>query len=324
MTANEKRSLAVQYMEDRIKKNDYTQGSKRTYLFGYPDNVPGNRTQPGYSDCSAAAMKAIKAAAGINIGSNTSAQINNRDKGLVVDETTGFYPDLDKLLPGDCLYFKGNASHPLDVGHVEMYMGNGKCIGHGSGKGPTIKNVKDYCKSRANSKRRYFMTIRWILDDDAPVPPSTERRNLKKGMYGVDVKALQHALVTLGYSVGKWGVDGDFGADTENAVLAFQINNQLLNTGIVDDATWRKIDQMMSGESDPGDDEPTEPLPTPIQNGVKIANGRWNVRKGPGTEFASAGIVRGGDELERLELEGWIPVFYNGEVCFIGPSAVKK
>lgn len=166
-TASEKRALTVQYMTDREKKNSYTQGGKRTCFFGYPDNKPGNKTQKGYSDCSAAARAAIRAAAGIDIGSNTSAQINNRKKGKIVDETTGYYPDESKLLPGDCLYFKGNTSHPLDVGHVEVYMGNNQCVGHGSGTGPTIKNLKTYCKGRATSKRRYFMAIRWILDDDS-------------------------------------------------------------------------------------------------------------------------------------------------------------
>lgn len=169
-TASEKRAKAVQYMTDREKKNSYTQNyPKRTYFFGYPDNKPGNKTQKGYSDCSAAAMKAIKAAAGISIGANTTEQINNRKKGKIVDETTGYYPDESKLLPGDCLYFKGNTSHPLDVGHVEVYIGNGRCVGHGSGTGPTIKNLKTYCKGRATSKRRYFMAIRWILGDDDPV-----------------------------------------------------------------------------------------------------------------------------------------------------------
>lgn len=107
-------------------------------------------------------------ASGIDIGSNTSAQINNRNKiGLVVHTANGYYPDKSKLLPGDCLYFKGNTSHPLDVGHVEMYTGKNECYSHGSGTGPTRKNLKEYCKSRANSKKRYFIAIRWIPDDDA-------------------------------------------------------------------------------------------------------------------------------------------------------------
>lgn len=189
MTASEKRALAVQYMRDRVKKNRYTQGAKRIYFFGYPDNRPGNKTQKGYSDCSAAVMKAILAAAGINIGANTTEQINNRKKGQVVHETAGYYPDESKLLPGDCLYFKGNTTHPLDVGHVEMYIGNGQCIGHGSGTGPTIKNLKTYCKGRATSKRRYFMSIRWILGEDG----------------GVTVPGKDLSVVAREVLAGKWG-----------------------------------------------------------------------------------------------------------------------
>lgn len=169
--ANGQRELAVRYMTSREKKNSYTQGAKRSYFFGYPDNTPGNTSQKGYSDCSAAVRAAIKAAAGIDIGSNTSAQINNRGKlGRIVHETDGFYPDENALLPGDCLYFKGNASHPLDVGHVEMYVGDGKICGHGSGTGPKTRSMRSYCASRANSKKRYFMAIRWI-DDQAEISP---------------------------------------------------------------------------------------------------------------------------------------------------------
>ena len=55
----------------------------------------------------------------------------------------------EKLLPGDCLYFKGNKSHFKDVGHVEMYTGPNECWGHGSGTGPTKKDLRDYCRRRA-------------------------------------------------------------------------------------------------------------------------------------------------------------------------------
>lgn len=167
-TANEQRGMAVTLMKSREKKNSYTQGSKRSYFFGHPNNQVGNTTQNGYSDCSSSVRACIKAASGVDIGSNTSAQINNRNKiGLVVHTTDGYYPDESKLLPGDCLYFKGNTSHPLDVGHVEMYTGDNECYGHGGGTGPTRKKLKEYCKSRASSKKRYFMAIRWIHDGDS-------------------------------------------------------------------------------------------------------------------------------------------------------------
>ena len=100
---------AAQMMQSRAGRNGYTQGSKRKYFWGYPDNEVGNTSQAGYSDCSSAARSAILAAAGVDIGSNTNAQIKNRAKGQIVHETEGYYPDESQLLPGDCLYFKGNS-----------------------------------------------------------------------------------------------------------------------------------------------------------------------------------------------------------------------
>ncbi len=47
-------------------------------------------------------------------------------------------------------------------------------------------------------------------------------RLLVNGMAGDDVKALQEALIRLGFSCGSYGADGDFGDCTEMAVRAFQ------------------------------------------------------------------------------------------------------
>lgn len=320
-TATELRAKAVDLMTSRKGKNSYTQGGKRTYFFGYPDNKPGNTSQSGYSDCSSAVRAAIKAATGIDIGSNTSAQINNRTKkGIVVHTTNGYFPDESVLLPGDCIYFKGNKSHPLDVGHVEMYIGNGQCCGHGSGTGPKIRNMREYCQSRASSTRRYFMAIRWIKGDDntAPDEPGT----LREGMYdNKDVQLMQKNLISLGYDLGADGADGDFGRKTVDAVKSFQENNNMAATGVADPNTLAKITEQLEGLSDPEESI----LPSlPVMNAVTIASGSWNVRTGPGTEFASAGVIHGGDRLEKIDLEGWIPVLYNGEVRFIGPKAAGR
>lgn len=56
--------------------------------------------------------------------------------------------------------------------------------------------------------------------DVTPVTPTST--NLKKGSKGAKVKELQQNLIDLGYDLGKWGADGDFGNDTKNAVIAFQ------------------------------------------------------------------------------------------------------
>jgi hypothetical protein len=70
MTNEEKRMEAVRLMKNREKRNEYTNGDKRKYFFGYPDEGDN-----GYSDCSSAVRECIRRAAGIYIGSNTNAQI---------------------------------------------------------------------------------------------------------------------------------------------------------------------------------------------------------------------------------------------------------
>ena len=64
---------------------------------------------------------------------------------------------------------------------------------------------------------------------------------LKKGSKGNTVKALQILLAGNGCSVGKYGVDGDFGGDTEAAVRRFQSKKEITVDGIVGPATWSAL-----------------------------------------------------------------------------------
>lgn len=170
MTASEKRAKAVALAKSRLRKNRYTQDSDRGYVWGKPSG-----TDPGYSDCSSFVRSVLKKAAGIDIGYNTSGQIQNRGKGLVVEDNRDgarTFPTLSKLQPGDCIYYMGTPSHAWRVGHVEMVLSKEKCIGHGSGVGPTIKNIKSYSRSRTGD-RRYLCVIRWILDEAGEEAPET-------------------------------------------------------------------------------------------------------------------------------------------------------
>lgn len=67
---------------------------------------------------------------------------------------------------------------------------------------------------------------------------------LQKGSKGANVITLQKYLLELGYDLGRYGADGDFGNTTKSQVLLFQKNNNLLQTGIVDTKTWKKILEM--------------------------------------------------------------------------------
>lgn len=64
---------------------------------------------------------------------------------------------------------------------------------------------------------------------------------LGKGSEGAQVKALQTMLKGLGYNLGVWGIDGDFGAQTAVAVEKFQKSKGLAVDGIVGKATWSAL-----------------------------------------------------------------------------------
>lgn len=184
MTNNEKRLEAVRLMKSRAGKNTYTNGGKRNQFFGQPEGADG------FSDCSSAVRACIERAAGIDIGSNTDAQIRNlkAGKGKIVDagSLANPIPDEALLLPGDCIYFKGNTSHEEDVGHVEMYTGPNECWGHGSGQGPTKKDLRKYCTNRAKkAATRYLCAVRWIPDDETAPPSLDDYKTVKGGTWPI-------------------------------------------------------------------------------------------------------------------------------------------
>ena len=104
-------------------------------------------------------------------------------------------------------------------------------------------------------------------------PPPPERRSLTKESIDISfildegmlksgvpnprsVKALQEALLFLGYDLGEGGVyndgvDGNFGPNTEDAVIQFQLDRGFNATnvdGIVGEGTHRELTRALSGE----------------------------------------------------------------------------
>lgn len=65
-------------------------------------------------------------------------------------------------------------------------------------------------------------------------------RMLKKGCTGDDVKELQLELIKMGFDVGRWGADGDFGSATKRAVIAFQKKYGLEADGIFGPKSYTK------------------------------------------------------------------------------------
>lgn len=80
-----------------------------------------------------------------------------------------------------------------------------------------------------------------------PVPeePAKEDmvKTLRKGDKGQAVKDLQEKLLRLGYSLPKYGADGDYGKETEAAVKAFQQDNGLKADGVAGAKTQEALDK---------------------------------------------------------------------------------
>lgn len=64
---------------------------------------------------------------------------------------------------------------------------------------------------------------------------------VKRGSRGELVRAAQYLLEGRGFPCGTYGADGDFGASTEKATKAFQLDRGLESDGIIGDKTWTRL-----------------------------------------------------------------------------------
>ena len=90
--------------------------------------------------------------------------------------------------------------------------------------------------------------------ENTPSDTTTDYPMLRNGDENEYVKMLQNELIELGYDLGKWGADGDFGDCTEIAVKKFQKDNGLEVDGIVGPITWEYIAKMMAEKAKPVED----------------------------------------------------------------------
>lgn len=66
-------------------------------------------------------------------------------------------------------------------------------------------------------------------------------KTLKEGSKGEQVKTLQAILAGNGFDLGCYGVDGDFGGKTDEALRKYQSENALTPDGIAGPKTWSKM-----------------------------------------------------------------------------------
>lgn len=92
------------------------------------------------------------------------------------------------------------------------------------------------------------LTPRWVHFDDRWV--ASGYPNTRRGSRGIYVCVAQDCLTTLGYNTG--GLDGVFGANTDNAVRSYQRRKGLAVDGILGPNSWRALmaDVVGRGASD--------------------------------------------------------------------------
>lgn len=144
-------------------------------------------------------------------------------------------------------------------------------------------------------------------------------RNLKRGMTGQDVAALQADLIALNYSCGRWGADGEFGKATESALEAFQHFYGLDVDGIAGEETFGKLNELLKEGGDLPEKE------EPVKNIQITAGQTWNVRTQPSTKGAVMGYAKRGElyAASGASAEGWIGIVFNGENAWVSEKAVK-
>jgi len=125
-------------------------------------------------------------------------------------------------------------SHPC---HLWQYSSKGSING--------IKGDVDMDMIVGNKPLSFFTTkdgpeFKQVELAITPTPKELGKRTLKKGSKGADVKELQSGLIKMGYNLGKYGADGDFGSKTYAAVRAFQKKYGLMVDGVFGAKSYQK------------------------------------------------------------------------------------
>ena len=80
---------------------------------------------------------------------------------------------------------------------------------------------------------------------------TVSKKTIRRGDKGDLVKECQMMLKSLGYDLGKYGIDGDFGQATEKAVKAFQKAHKLSQDGVVGPKTWDALQKAVDAQAAP-------------------------------------------------------------------------
>lgn len=161
------------------------------------------------------------------------------------------------IMPGEGLWMEG---------HWGIYVGDGlaiECTGRWK-NGVQVTSVWNLGKKEGYNGRYWTKhgIIPWIAYeqiDDHITPEKIElgSRTIKKGTQGSDVVELQKDLMKLGYTLPKYGADGDCGKETANAIKMFQEDSGLEVDGEAGRDTIAALKKALNTQTAPAN--PAEP-----------------------------------------------------------------
>lgn len=141
-----------------------------------------------------------------------------------------------------CIFYT-DKKNPKVMAHTGLYYNGETC--------ECSNGVQHFTKM---DKKWTHWAIPACVDGDVPTPTPTptpepeKRATLRRGSTGDDVKECQRDLVTLGYDIGRAGIDGIYGKATMAAVASFQQASGLYPDGICGPKTWAALDKAMEGK----------------------------------------------------------------------------
>ena len=121
---------------------------------------------------------------------------------------------------------------------------------------------------------------------------------------------MQEALLKLGYDLGKWGCDGDFGDCTDLALRAFQKAAKVDVDGQCGPITLGALREALSALEDE----------KPVGKTVLISSGNCYIRTAPNTSGKILGVAHNGDRLPyggETSDGGWLLVEYEGQNAWV-------
>ena len=209
-------------------------------------------------------------------------------------------------------------------GHVGYYVGDGFAV---EWKGFAYGCVKTAVKGRGWTNWYQLPFIDYgdaDLKTKADMEVTLGSRLLVKGASGSDVKQMQTLLLQLGYDLGSYGADGEFGSCTEKAVKSFQRKANLTVDGKYGDKTHAALMAAIS-DAEPAESDPVEPIehpavPEDTKNVVIVSDsGSVNIRAGNGTNYARLTQVENGTRFPYVATaeNGWLAVVTGDRVGWV-------